>query len=257
MREQTNPIRDGVEIDLQKLLLAYLRRWWLVVLCGLVAALGTLYVTANHITPMYRAGVMVYVNNSRSDQVIEYMSSSNLTASKQLVNTYTKIISSDTVLSKVVVDCNLPYSVDQVRGMMTTAQVDDTELFQVFITHEDPEVAAQVANAIAEVAPAEIEEFVEGSSTKIIDYAKIPTSRYSPSYRKNTVLGGVIGVVAAVLYITLRYLLDVRIKDSEDMEMLFDIPILGQIPDFGTSEVKKKGYGYDTQVPKPAAEEGT
>ena len=256
MREQTNPIKDGVEIDLQKLLLAYLRRWWLIALCGLVAALGTLYVTASHITPMYRAGVMVYVNNARSDQVIEYMSSSNLSASKQLVNTYTTIIGSDTVLRKVVLDGKLPYSVDQVRNMMTTEQVDDTELFQVFITHEDPEVAAQVANAIAEVAPDEIEEFVEGSSTKIVDYAKVPTARYSPSYRKNTVLGGVIGVVVAVLYITLVYLLDVRIKDSEDMEMLFDIPILGQIPVFGTGEVKKKGYGYAARAPKPTAEEG-
>lgn len=255
MREQTNSMKDGVEIDLQKLLLAYLRKWWLIALCGLVAALGTLYVTVNHITPLYRTGVTVYVNNTRSDQVVEYMSSSNLSASKALVNTYVNIIGSDTVLNKVVEECQLPYTASQVYSMMTAEQVDDTEIFRVYITHKDPQVAAQVANAIAEVAPGEIEEIVEGSSTKIIDYAKVPTSRYSPSYRKNTILGGVIGVVVAVLYVTLRYLLDVRIKDSEDIEMLFAIPILGQIPDFGTSEVKKKGYGYDTQAPKSVTEE--
>lgn len=255
MREQMNGIKDGVEIDLQKLLLAYLRKWWLIALCGIVAALGTLYVTANHITPMYRAGVTVYVNNVRSDQVIEYMSSSNLSASKALVNTYVNIIGSDTVLEKVAEEADLPYTSSQIYGMMTAEQVDDTEIFRVYITHKDPEVAAEVANAIANVAPAEIEEFVEGSSTKIIDYAKVPTARYSPSYRKNTLLGGVIGVVVAVLYVTLRYLLDVRIKDSEDLEMLYSLPVLGQIPVFTSGEVRKTGYGYDTQSSRGTAGE--
>lgn len=255
MREQTNGIKDGVEIDLQKLLLAYLRKWWLIVLCGVVAALGTLYVTVNHITPLYRAGVTVYVNSVRSDQVIEYMSSSNLSAAKQLVNTYVNIIGSDSVLEKVAQEADLPYTTAQIYNMMTAEQVDETEIFRVYITHEDPQVAAEVANAIANVAPAEIEEIVEGSSTKIIDYAKVPTSRYSPSYQKNTVLGGVIGVVIAVLYVTLRYLLDVRIKDSEDLEMLFSLPILGQIPVFTSGEPRKAGYGYDTRGTDTTGEE--
>ena len=244
--QQMNSVKDGVEIDLQKLLLAYLRNWWIIVLCGLVAALGTLYVTANHITPMYRAGVTVYVNNIRSDQVVEYLSSSNLTASKQLVNTYVNIIGSDSVLEKVVQEADLPYSASHVRSMMTTAQVGDTEIFKVYITHADPKVAAQVANAIADVAPGEIEEIVVGSSTKIIDYAKVPKTQHTPSNRKNTLLGGVIGVVVAVLYVTLRYLLDVRIKDTEDLENLYAIPILCQIPHINTADTRKNGYGYDT-----------
>lgn len=255
MREQMNGIKDGVEIDLQKLLLAYLRKWWLIVLCGVIAAVGTYYITANHITPLYRAGVTVYVNNTRAGEVVEYVSGSNLSASKQLVNTYVNIIGSDLVLEKVVEEGNLDYTAGQIRSMMTTAQVDDTEIFEVYITHADPAVAAQVANTIADVAPAEIEEIVEGSSTKIIDYAKVPTKRFSPSYQKNTLLGAVVGIVVAVLYITLRYLLDVRIKDSEDIEMLFELPILGQIPEFVGNEPRKKGYGYDLPRSESAEED--
>lgn len=253
MNETMNGIKDGVEIDLQKLLLAYLRKWWLIVACGLLGGLIMLYYTAFHVTPLYRTSVTVYVNNTRSGEVVEYVSGSNLTASKLLVNTYVNIIGSDTVLEKVVEDGNLPYSVDQIRGMMSTSQVDDTEIFKVYITHPDPQVAAQVANVIADVAPSEIENIVEGSSTKIIDYAKVPTGRYSPSYTKNTMLGGIVGGVLAVLYVTLHYLLDVRIKDTEDVEMIFDIPVLGQIPVFNAGEVKsgygyekKNGYGYST-----------
>ena len=245
MREQNEAIKESVEIDLQKLLLAYLHKWWVVVICAIVAALGTLFVTANFVTPTYRASVTVYVNNTRADQVIEYLSNSNLEASKQLVGTYTYIIGSDSVLSKVVEKTELAYSISDIRAMMTTQQVDDTVIFRIHITHPDRYVAAKVANAIASVAPTEIEEFVEGSSAKIVDFAKIPTSRYTPNYKKNTMLGATIGVVVALLYITLRYLLDVRIKDSEDLAMLFEVPILGQIPSFTATESKKKGYGYE------------
>ena len=237
-----NESRDVLEIDLWKLLLLYLRRWRLIVLCGLAAAVVALVYTANFITPLYRASVTVYVNSVKANQQVDYISASNLATSQQLVNTYVNIIRSDTVLEKVVENAGLEYSAAQIRGMMTAAQVDETELFTVFISHPDPEMAARIANAVANVAPGEIEEFVEGSSTKIIDYAKVPTSRYTPSYRKNTLLGGIVGVFLALLYVTLLYLLDVRIKSEEDLTQLFDLPMLGQIPAFEENDRKKAEY---------------
>ena len=246
MKEQINGIKEGVEIDLQKLLLTYLRKAWLIVLFGVVAALVTFYVTAKHITPLYRTSVTIYVNNTKSNDVVDYVDGSSLSTSARLVATYVNIIRSDTVLSKVVEQSGLDFTAEEIRSMMTTSQLGNTEMFQVFITYQDPAAAAEVANAIADVAPGEIGNFVEGSSTKIIDYAKVPTTRHSPNYRKNTLLGGIVGVAAAVLYITLRYLLDVRLKDSEDLEMIFDIPVLGQIPTFVSDDAKKKsGYGYE------------
>lgn len=237
-----NESRDVLEIDLWKLLLLYLRRWRLIVLCGLAAAVVALVYTANFITPLYRASVTVYVNSVKANQQVDYISASNLATSQQLVNTYVNIIRSDTVLEKVVENAGLGYTAADIRGMMTAAQVDETELFTVFISHPDPEMAARIANAVANVAPGEIEEFVEGSSTKIIDYAKVPTSRYTPSYRKNTLLGGIVGVFLALLYVTLLYLLDVRIKSEEDLTQLFDLPMLGQIPAFEENDRKKAEY---------------
>lgn len=250
MNEQNNGIREGVEVDLQKLVLSYLRRWWVIAICGFLAALCAYYVTANHITPTYQTGIMLYVNNTKGNEEAaateaeNRLSSSNLSASKYLVNTYVNIISSNRVLEKVVEEGGLPYSAAQIRRYMTAEQVDETVIFRVNITHTDPQMAAEIANIIADVAPAEIEEIVEGSSAKIIDRAKVPTGRFSPNTRKNTMVGAAIGVVVAMVYLTLMYLLDVRIKDSEDVEMLFTLPILGQIPVFASGDSHKKGYGY-------------
>lgn len=241
-----NEHRDGLEIDLQKLLLAYLRKWWLILICTAVAGLITLIYTVNFITPLYKSSVSVYVNNARADQQIEYISNTNLATAQKLVNTYINIIRSDRVLAKVADASELDVTADEIRKIMSAEQVDTTELFTVTITHADPEKAAQIANAVAEVAPGEIGEIVEGSSTKIIDYAKVPEKPSSPSKAKNTVLGALVGGVLAVLYVTLVFLMDVRIKDEEDLVALFGLPVLSQIPAFTTDNTKRRnGYGRD------------
>ena len=223
---------EVVEIDLRKLLLAYLHKWWLIVLCALLVGAASLLYTMEMVTPLYQASVTIYVNNVRSGERIDYISGSNLQASQQLVNTYSNIIRSDTVLAKVAEEAEIYYTPDAMRGLLSTQQVGETEMFNVYITHRDPETAAHLANAIANVAPAEIENFVEGSSAKIIDYATVPTSRCSPSYSRSAVLGAAIGGVLAVVYVTLRCLLDVRIKEEDDLTAMFDLPVLGQIPSF-------------------------
>lgn len=236
MKENMNDNRDTVEIDLWKLMGMYLSRWKMIAVATVIAAVAAFAYTALMVTPLYRTGVMIYVNNIESSQQIEYISAANLATSQQLVNTYKNIISSDTVLEEVAANLDMGYGAREIRAMMTTAQVDETEIFQVFITHPDPAVAAEIANTIAEVAPGRIAEFVEGSSTKIIDYAKVPESRYSPSYRKNVLVGAMLGLVAVLGYLTLGYLLDVRIRDDEDITEYFDQPLLGQIPAFNQAK---------------------
>ena len=249
MRETTNGLRESIEVDLQKLLLSYLSKWWLILLCAALAAGTAFLYTKYYVTPMYRASVTIYVNNSRSSETVDYISGSNLSTSKQLVNTYVNIIQSDTVLEEVVFSSGLPMTPAQVRSVMSASQVDETELFKVHISHYDPEMAARIANAVADVAPAKIGEIVEGSSTKIIDYAKVPKSYYTPSYSRNMFVGAMIGTLLALAYTTVMYLLDVRIKDEEDLSQLFDYPVLGQIPVFNQTA---KRSDYETSQPAGA-----
>lgn len=247
--KETKITRDEfLEIDLQKLLMAYLRKWWLILLCGLVVAGAALLYTVKFITPQYQASVSVYVNNSSGSQSVDYVTSGNLDASQKLVNTYINIAKSDRVLDLVAEELNGDYTVKELREMLSAAQVEKTEIFRIYITSPNPEEAARVANVMAKVAPEEISNLIEGSSARIIDYAKVPEERYSPSYRRNTMMGGLIGCLLAVACLTVMYLLDVRIRGEEDLTALFDLPVLGQIPDVDTiKDSDKKKYGYETE----------
>lgn len=261
MNERNNNEQSVVEIDLLKLAAAFLRRWWLIVIFGLTGAGIALAYSAFVVVPQYRAEITVYVNNYRNAGAQEYVSNNDLNTSQRLVSTYTSMLTSDTILEEVSSATGLDYSPAKLRGCISTKQVEDTEIFKVYVTHPDPNVAAEIANAIAHKAPDAIENFVEGSSTKIIDYAKVPGNRCSPSYTKNTVIGGLIGGVLILAILTIDFLLDVRIKNESDLSSLCDIPVLGQIPDFAeieqrSSSSKNSYYEYGGPNSKENQEKG-
>ena len=246
MNEKNNNERDMFQIDLWKLAQLYLKKWWVIALFALAAAAVSLFYTAQFITPLYRASVTIYVNNNArsGNENLEYVSGSDLSTSQKLVSTYTNMLTSDTVLEQVAEATGLDCSAVSLRGMISAAQVEETEIFKVYVTNADPVEAATVANAIAQTAPDVIANFVEGSSTKIIDYAKVPTGRFTPSYKRNVLLGFGIGALLAMAMLTLQMLLDVRIKEESDLTDLFDIPVLGQIPDLEQSASSESHHAY-------------
>lgn len=242
------------EINLSELAAALLKKAWLIVVCAIIAGGLTFAYTANFITPLYRSSVKIYVNNRQSTSQSTGITSSDLATSQRLVATYINILRSDTVLQKVAntvkENHNLDVSASSIRGMMSADALGETEVFEVYISNANPEHAAIIANAVAEVAPDEITYFVEGSSTKIVDYATPSRYHYTPNKTKNTAIGMLVGAIAAACFIVLQTLLDVRIKNEEDLAALSKAPVLGMIPDL-TMEVKGD-YSYREYRPMSA-----
>lgn len=231
------------ELDLRLLLLALMRKLWLIVLCAVIIGAAAFGYTKYFVTPMYRASVTIYVNNNRLnvEGSTATLTTSDLSVAQRLVSTYVITLKSDRVLNKVAQELDVEMSASQIRGMISAEAVDNTEVFNVTITNADPALAAQIANAVAKVAPDEISEIVVGSSTKIIDYATVPKAPSSPNVMRNTALGAVIGIVLAAVIAILQELLDVRVREEQDVTRLSDAPILGRIPDFALDD---KGDAY-------------
>lgn len=230
-----------VEIDLKELVSACLRKIWLILVCTVVAATVVYIYTALFVTPMYRTEATFYVNNSVIAGDSQKITSSDLATAQRLVLTCTNIIKSDTVLEKVAERAELDMSAAALRGIISASDIDETEMFRVQVQHKDPVQAAKIANTIADVAPQEIANIIVGSTTKVVDRAKIPAHPYSPNLTTNTVLGALAGLVISVAVVVVTALLDVRIKSEDDLTDICDIPVLGVIPEF--IEDTKSGFG--------------
>lgn len=230
---------ETVELDLHELFKVLLKRAWIIVLCAIIVGTSVMVYTINFVVPLYKANVTIYVNNNTGKDTA-YISSSDLAVALRLVSTYVNIIQSNTVLDKVISEAGLALTTDQVRRMITAEVVGETEMFEVTVTTPSPQMSADLANAIAAVAPDEITAIIEGSSAKIIDYARVPTTRSSPNYTTNTVIGAFIGAVLAILVIVVQHLLDLRVHNEEELARICSVPVLGVIPDM-TNEMNAAG----------------
>ncbi len=249
---EENVIKN-VELDIQAMLTFYLRRWWVIALISLMFGAVALGYSANFITPLYRTSITIYVNN-RGGQALDYLSSADLNASQSLVNTYMSIVTSNTVMDKVTEELEIlrkdapegtrkTFTPEYLAAMLETAQIKDTEIFRIYVTCDDPYEAADIANAVGDVAPEVLMEIIEGTSAKVIDKARVEENPYSPNITKNTSIGLALGVVVAVIILLAVFLLDTRIKDEDDLTIMFGLPILGRIPDFEKiGSLGKKAY---------------
>lgn len=222
-------MNGNIEINLREFFRLLLKRAWIIILCAVLCGTAVLVYAKNFVSPTYQASISVYVNNN-SGRDNPYISSSDLAVALRLVSTYVNIIQSNTVLEKVIDEAEVEMSVPQLRGMITARAIGETEMFKVTVTSTDPKLSAQLANAIAKVAPGEIASIIEGSSAKIIDLARIPSAPTASGYTSKAIIGAMAGAAVVVLITLLQILMDVRINSEEDLAKISSAPVLGVIP---------------------------
>ena len=239
---------NAVEIiDIFKLLRTLLSKLHVILFCGLLFGMLVYAAVYLMVTPKYMASITLYVNNASSNDGSTTISQSDLNASMQLVDTYSAIITSESFLRQVIADADIEFSTGELAEQLKIEAVNDTEVVKVLVTNEDPKTATRIANAIANIAPKQISEIVDGSSVKVVDYASIPTGIVSPNYRRCAVIGMVFGFIISILVILFRDIMDTTIKTESDLEY-WDLPVLGVVPDFAEAKKRKSyGYGYGSQ----------
>ncbi|MBR6529106.1 MAG: polysaccharide biosynthesis tyrosine autokinase [Firmicutes bacterium] len=233
---------EELEIDLQRLFGALLKRAWMIVAATLICGLVSLGVTQFLITPMYESTAMFYVNNGSLSVggTSLSLSSSDISVSKSLVDSYIVILKTRETLNDVADYAEIDRSYAELKEMISASAVNDTEIFKVVVTSEDPEEAEKLADAISYLLPKRIANIVEGTSAQIVDHAVLPSAPSSPNVLKNTVLGAMIGFILSIGAIAIFEIFNTLIRSEEDVEQCCTYPVLAVVPDMRSQS--KGGY---------------
>ena len=246
-----------IEIDLLQLFRALWRNALVIILVAILFGVLAFGGTYMFISPKYQATAMMYVNNSTVSVGSTNFSitSGELNAAQTLVDTYIVILKTRTTLDEIIQESGVVYTVEDISKMISASAVKGTGVFSVTVTSQSPTEAELIANTIAKVLPERIADIIEGSDVRIVDYAIVPAHRSSPSYTKNTAIGGLLGVVLVAAIICLKEIFgaqeDVMIHSSDDVARLYpDIPVLAIIPDMRTPSNKSYYSDYSTYYGK-------
>ena len=208
-----------------------------IIITCLVFSLGSFFVTNFLVTKHYTSTISLYVETV--DLQPDSQNSMQNYALK-LVNTYIRMLDTNTFYTKLATELNDKYTPDELSKMISYKSDETTEVFDVSVVSESPTESKVIADTIAEVAPETISNLKSNAKLKVCDEAQLPTKPSSPSLSRNVIIAFAIGLLLALVVSFIRHFLDKKIKYDDEMTTILDIPVLAAIPSFDTY-INQKG----------------
>ena len=228
---------DEIEIDLKELFYVIKRKLWIILLTGIVGAVGFGLFTAMVMKPVYTSSTMLYIVNKTTTLT----SLTDLQLGTQLTKDYKVLVTSRPVTAQVITNLDLNLSHEQLVRKIKVDNPTDTRILTISVEDTDPYMAKPIADEFASVASARMAEIMDSAPPNIVEEAYLPTQKTKPSITKNTMIGGLAGVFLAGAIILVLFVMNDAIKTPEDVERYLGLNTLATIPVFeGETGTKKK-----------------
>ena len=223
----------AIRIDLVKLVKYMLKRFWLVILLAGLGFAGMYFRTNYNAVDTYTASGTMYVYNLNPNLInYQYASSNDLSSAVQLIDTYMVVVKSNKVMNVVAERLAKEYegiAPSFIAHTLSMASVSETGVVRVSSTTMDPQLSADIVNAVLDVAPEEIIRVVGAGNIEIIDYAEKPFMANSRGAKRKGMIGALAGCVLAGGILLLLFLLNRKVVDVKDLEENYTPPVLASV----------------------------
>ncbi|WP_347939987.1 Wzz/FepE/Etk N-terminal domain-containing protein [Peribacillus simplex] len=214
------------------------KRWKLIMLLTLIAALISGTISYFLLTPVYQSSTQILVNQKQSENQLD---SNQIQSNIDMINTYSVIIKSPAILEKVNDELKLDQSVEQLSEKITINSQENSQVFSLTVQDSNPTEAVEIANTVSETFQKEIKDIMNVDNVSVLAKAEIkddPTP-VKPDPVLNIAIAVVVGLMAGIGLAFLLEFMDNTIKDEDDIERLLELPILGSIQKI--TQVHNKG----------------
>lgn len=218
---------DEIEIDLGELIGLLLSRAPLIIITAILFGVLAFSYAKLMITPQYRSTTSIYVINQQASDTVN---TSDLQAGLLLTNDYVNMITSRSVLEKVVNSMNLDYGYGTLRGKLSVASTSNTRIIDITVEDPDPYEAKRLADAIREAATEKILSVMAIDAINVFEEGNIAQSPSSPNVKRITLIGFAAGFLLAAALVILNYLLNDSVRTPDDVEKYLGLSTLGSIP---------------------------
>ena len=226
-------------ISLQELFKTVRKRLSLIALITAIAITISGVVSFVFLTPIYQASTQILVNQSKEESAGQF-TSQDIQTNLQLINTYSEIIKSPAILTKVIEELNLDTTATTLNNSITVNSVQNSQILKIDVQDSDPAQAVNIANTTASVFQEEIVTLMNVDNVNILAPAEMAEkpSPVKPNPKLNMAIAAVVGLMLGVGVAFLLEYLDTTMKTEQDIEDILGLPILGLISPIPDTDLK-------------------
>ncbi|MDO5381601.1 MAG: Wzz/FepE/Etk N-terminal domain-containing protein [Eubacteriales bacterium] len=240
--ENNNSQNDDLEIDLGKIFSLLWDRILIIIVTGVLFAAAAFLGSKFFITPQYQSQTKLYVLNRANDGTTTL---TDIQISTQLTKDYQILVTSTPVMQQVIKNLKLDMTPSDLASTISVSTPSDTRVLQISVTNPDPYRAKEIVDELAKVSGERICSIMKIEQVNVIEEGSVAISPISSKTKKNTVMGGVAGIILACVVVIIKSLLDDTLKTTEDVEKYLELSTLSVIPlcdemDDGRGKNRKK-----------------
>ena len=187
-----------------------------------------------------RQGEMLFPDKNEEEMVV-----SEETPEEVLINTYTSVIISDSVLQQVIDELRLDWSLSRLRSAIAIESEKGSRIMNVAVRASRSETALDIADKLAEIYPEIVEKKVGVGAIRPIGKASLQGGAIRDNRRKYAFMGAAIFAALMFLLLVVTRLLDPTIRLDTDVTRELGVSILGAIMDEQSVRRRKSLLGGD------------
>ncbi|HZV24807.1 MAG TPA: polysaccharide biosynthesis tyrosine autokinase [Acidothermaceae bacterium] len=214
---------------------ALYRRWFVVVLVGLLGLGLAAALTSSH-TAKYRASTSLFFSVSGASSVSDL--SQGATYTQNLMPSFSALATTAQVLDPVTQQLGLHKTDSQLASMIKTKTATGAVILQIFVTDTSASqsaaianaVAAQLAKSVSTLSPAVTQGGTKQLNATVVAQAPVPRDRVAASGKKTKYAEGLLGgLIIGVLLVLGREVLDTRVRNEEELHLVTGAPVVGRV----------------------------
>ena len=222
--------------------LNYLKKYVLVIVAvSLVLIIGVFIYDKSIKKPLYTTYTTIILTKSNEAQTGTTITQNDILLNQKLVETYSKIIKSKLVLEQVISETGVTYTAEELSENVNVEAYENTEMLKISVTDQDPELAASIANSIAQVFSGEIAKIYQINNISVVDVAVTPEEVSNNTLKRDLLLALFISIFGTIGVVFVVYYFDDTVKLTDNLEEEIGMPVVAKVfkSDIGSKNNRK------------------
>ena len=215
-------------VSLEDVLELVKKRIKIIIIIPLITLVFAIIINCFYLKPQYSMSTKLFVGNGIIQG--ERYDNSQVDMYQKLMKTYIEIARSSDLIEKALEYRGIDANASAVAAALSVDQLVDTQIIEITYVSSENIISPIILDAVVEEFMKESQELIPNGDVYVMEKVKAPEKPSGPNKKMNIILMEVISIMVSVSIVLLLGYMDKSVRKKEQLERIFNAPVLGSIP---------------------------